>query len=116
MSVIQCVVCNAIFEPPVRTACCPKCETRLLPVNPADEVQVFINWNVLRCFVMWAERWASQAKDPYMVRMVRNQAAALSAQHPDRAKSLPLTFIEEVQQLRETFGEVDQNVVTEEDD
>lgn len=100
--------------------CCPKCETTSLPCDPADDVEVKVNWHELRILVMWSERWASldgipKDESESMLRTVRAIARRISAQHADRAGKLPLTFLGEIKQLRDAFGKVEQNVVREEE-
>ena len=82
------------------------------------DVQVNINWQELRILTMWAERWMIHACEqgwegaPTCLEVVRAIAARLGAQHP----ALPaLTFIGEVEEMREMFGHdnVQQNVVRE---
>ena len=71
----------------------------------ADDVTVDINWHELRILIMWAERWAQRNEDtdPTMEAAVQSIASRIAAQHPDRRS---LTFIGEVGELRETFGDV----------
>ena len=61
--------------------------------------------------LMWLSFSSPYAdKDPTLPKVVRTIAAFIGAQHPDKH---PLTFLGLVEQLREQFGAVTQNVVVE---
>lgn len=104
---IRCTLCAAVFtdEQIKGATSCPNCSYRGIPMAIADDVTVDINWHELRILIMWAERWAQRNEDtdPTMEAAVQSIASRIAAQHPDRRS---LTFIGEVGELRETFGDV----------
>ncbi len=105
----RCAVCDFEVASTNGLKACPSCGTKLLPVRPADDVDVLINWGILRTLVMWAERWAGRCVDehPDMLRLVLNAAENLQAQHPDKA---PLTLAAEIAKMRKHFGDVETNL------
>lgn len=110
---------------------CPKCGDTGIPADYSDRPEFRITWHELRCIVMWAEFWASQsdskaeearksgnaeaimlAGSGKMRKVVYGIADRLHAQHMDGP---PLTFSQELSDLRSEFGDgnVQQNVILE---
>lgn len=106
---IRCIVCDALYVTTDGLTMCIICETKLLPVLIRHDVSVRINWQALRCIVMWAEKFAAQyyEKDPYMLRLVRHHADKMADEHPELSKKLPLTLERELGAIREAFPESD---------
>lgn len=107
MSDVRCQVCDVTIGLPESggLSACPSCDTKLLPVSPAHDVTVTINWHTLRGFVIWAEFWAEQARNKSetnadMLKLVYTQARRLEQQHPE----LPsLTFGSDLAALRAAY-------------
>jgi hypothetical protein len=116
---LRCAVCD--WRAPDESAvegltACPQCDSTGIPLGPDNDLTIAVNWQELRVLVMWAERWGSQyeRQDAFMLPLVRAIARRIEGQHPELSARLPLTFLGEVQQLRGAFGQVEQNVVSEE--
>lgn len=105
----RCTRCGGEFtkDQMVGAKCCPACGTRGVPCDPANDVQVTINWHELRVLCMWAERWAERCDldgsydrahtGERAIEVVHTIAARLQRQHVGRS---PLTFAGEITDLR----------------
>jgi len=108
MAIARCCLCEHTVESLEGLTCCPNCGTDYPPNLLTDDVTVQINWGDLRALVIWAERWAGQAKQyPDMLRFVYALAKRLRRQHPDR---IVLTLAEEIEELRREYGRVETNL------
>lgn len=104
-----CCICNFELDSFDGLNYCPNCGTSYPPLGVEDDVMLKINWQELRTLIIWAERWAGRgAKEfPDMLRFVYAAAKRLKTQCPER-KGLTLT--EEIEELREKYGEVETNL------
>lgn len=93
---------------------CPKCgDQEGIPANFDERPEFKITWHELRCLVIWAEFWASSKDDDEhkkMRKVVYGIADRLHQQHMDGP---PLTFSQELADLRSKHGTVEQNVIRE---
>ncbi|MBU6232568.1 hypothetical protein KGP36_08135 [Patescibacteria group bacterium] len=126
-----CLACSQVMElsdeEPVYA--CPHCGDEGIPAEWSVRPEFKITWHELRCLIMWAEFWASQADqraedaqksgDPERIAMagrgnmrkiVYGIADRLHAQHMDGP---PLTFSQELADVRAEYGAVEQNVIKE---
>lgn len=88
--------------------CCPNCGSTGVPADTEDRCTIDITWHELRVLVIWAERWASH--DVEMLRVLYGITDRIHAQHLDAP---PITFLGDLTQLRERYGDVQQNVIRE---
>jgi DNA-directed RNA polymerase subunit RPC12/RpoP len=87
---------------------CPGCgEARALPAWRKDDVTVRVNWHELRILVMWAEHWVSAQKEEDRRGMQKTLYGIADRLHSQHLSRDPLTFVGELTQLREHFGEVE---------
>src|SRR5256885_5579944 len=100
-----CLNCGKVTEPNDNLKCCPNCQSVGSPVDLAKELTIRTSWHELRILIMWAERWASNAKDKTdsenMLRVVYRIADRIQQQHLDQACGL--TFGSEFAELRSEF-------------
>lgn len=107
---IRCVPCGAEFSEAETEGSqgCPSCGNAGVPMAIADDVTVTINWHELRILGIWADQWAGVCDENEPEHDSKSAVAGilrrLQAQHPDRP---PLTLGGELDQLRETFPELE---------
>ncbi len=107
----RCLTCNKSFtEAEIEGAnCCPNCHSKSIPANPDFDVVVKMNWHELRILTNWASFWA-QRFDPTQ-EVDRNAKASLKAildriraQFPELSLRMPLTLMDEAQQISNETG------------
>lgn len=110
--VARCVRCRGEFTEAdiANRSACPTCGSTGVPMDPAQDVTIKINWHELRILTIWAENFAGQCdrkgeagehtEEP-MLPVVYAIAKALQEQCPTFA---PLTLSGEVEQIRQHFG------------
>lgn len=104
-AIIQCFECRRLF--PVAVAAqvkgCPDCGSRLLPLKPAEDVSITVNWRELVLLCRWAEsRIDALPATSGGEAARRGFAAILGRLRPHRpAGSLPLTAQGEKRELME---------------
>lgn len=76
---------------------CPKCKTRGIPCDDADQVTVSINWHELHILCVWAENYQRARLSQRTVYAI---ASRLEAQHPTRT---PLTLARELGVLAKDY-------------
>lgn len=103
-----CLKCSQWFDAAPALTACPGCgDSRGVPANSRDVVTVSITWHELRILVMWAERWAQhvEREEPGTgEKVLYGIADRIRQQHLDKP---PLTFMEELTQLREHYPDVE---------
>lgn len=99
----RCVTCNAEFtEEQIEGAeACPTCGAKGIPVDPANDVTIKINWHELRILTVWADNWAQERCDEDGQRSLAAILRRLQAQHPDRTA---LTLAGEIQEMATALG------------
>lgn len=101
-----CLNCNQESEPG-NYQTCPKCGSDGIPVDLEGMLTMRISRHELRILVIWAERWAMQADNDEMRRVVYGIADRLETQ--DVAAG-PLTLVGEINQLRDAFPSLETNI------
>ena len=96
----RCTDCEGEFteEQIAGASSCPGCGSVCIPCDPANDVQVTINWHELRILGVWAENWALKHRDsdPRMCATIKTIARRLERQHPKRT---PLTLTGEIAEI-----------------
>ena len=112
----RCIICDHVVDDETTNLTeCPKCGTKSIPCDPAQDVMVKINWHELRILSIWAEFWANQneatsSPGTSMQQCIFSITARLQAQHPSMP---PLTLGGELRDLKKTF-KVETNIPHEE--
>lgn len=96
---------------------CPNCGTTGVPCDPANDVEVKLNWQELSVLSIWAERWALQGDgkreegdtSPSMAALVYAIVERLERQHPEQAKEVPLTLAGQLGQVRDRYRNMKTN-------
>lgn len=88
----RCTTCHIEFPLATYTGVCPRCGSNGLPMDPADDVTVKVNWHELRIMGVWAENHA-RTLSPDAQKALMAVLHRLEAQHP---KKLPLSLAGEV--------------------
>src|SRR3990172_8589671 len=101
MSGVRCTRCDFETQEPVSGSACPFCGDEGIPMDPARDLRIRVNWHELRILVMWAMNWAARADDPPSgARAVAAIARRLAHQKPD--PSWPgLTMADDLVELSE---------------
>jgi hypothetical protein len=109
----RCCKCRGEFtEAEIESAsACPKCGTKGIPCDPANDVDVRINWHELRILCIWAEHWArkidaDKPSDDPSIKTVYGIVGAIQEQFPSRG---PLTLSGEFQEIAKRY-EIETNV------
>lgn len=99
----RCSVCETEFRQadlPPNTGCCPACGSNSVPQNPDEDVTLTLNWLDVRCLAEWSERWVhANPGNPEWERHWEALKRRLRKHRP--AGAAPLTFFEEVEEIRE---------------
>ena len=92
---------------------CPQCGTTGIPCSYDNQVNISINIQELRVLAVWAEQWASNAKDEkeqhQMAIVLRSIQKRINDQLQPLGKKIPM-LSDEIQGLKDKFG--DDNVET----
>jgi hypothetical protein len=96
----RCIDCEGEFteEQIAGASACPGCGSVGIPCDPANDVQVTVNWHELRILGIWAENWALKHRDsdPRMCSTIKTITRRLEGQHPKRT---PLTLTGEIAEI-----------------
>lgn len=103
MNAARCTNCYAEFseqELATITGGCPKCGTESLPMDPAQDIMLPINWHELRVLTMWASRWCDSNKmNDHTIEMFNSLLKRLRKHRP--AGGAGLTLVEEFKELQQ---------------
>ena len=104
---VRCVRCDYETDDADGLDRCPYCGSDGIPMSPARDANVRVNWHELRILVMWAMNWASRQADR---REDSEQAVAAIARRLAHQKPDPawpgLTMGDDIRELAEAFGPV----------
>jgi len=94
MTTIRCIECGVEFlqeSLPEGTAACPNCNSRSIPCDVANDVNIKLNWHELRILCIWAENYGrsigSQGTIYSIAQRIEDQA---------RGDKPPLTLAREI--------------------
>ena len=109
----RCTICSHEVDGTEDLTCCPKCGTKSLPCDPAQDLTVKINWHELRILCIWAEFWANQSEatsqpDTSMRQTVYSIVRRLEIQQPDMKQ--PLTLGAELRELKAEYPRMETNI------
>jgi hypothetical protein len=99
----RCVTCGGEFtEEQIQGAtACPTCGDKGVPVDPANDVELRINWHELRLLTIWSDNWARENCDEGARRAHAAILRRLRAQHPEKSG---LTILDDAQELADGLG------------
>ena len=110
----RCTICDhLVTDTEQQLSSCPKCGTKSLPCDPAQDVSVNIHWHELKILCCWAEFWANANEatsqpDTSMRQTVYSIVRRLEVQHPQIKTSLTLGG--DIRELKETYGDMETNI------